>query len=106
MASSRGTQNGPDWTDVTAMMEAVQELHSVGVTLLMSPDGMSGSSVLRVTAVATLKEPRGLVANSSVSRWRKWPSRDAKTFEGLVYRLLHEIDRDCGQFWHQGELLF
>jgi hypothetical protein len=77
----------------------MQDYHSVDVTLVITRDGLSGFSGLRVTGVATRRMPAGVEARRSVSRWRRYPSNDAATLEGLLFRLVHELDNDCAEMW-------
>lgn len=101
MASSRGTQNGPDATDVTVLIHAIQELHGVRVSLTMSPAGELPDVRIQVVALATQERRGSAAAVQSVSRKRYYPSNDAVTLEGLLFRLLHELDMDCTSMWIQ-----
>lgn len=101
LASSRGTSNGPDVTDIAVMFHAIQELHGVVLNLSMSPAGELPDTRLALVAVATKDRRIDGVAVHSVSRKRFFPCGDSSTFEGCIFRLLHEIDRDCGTMWIQ-----
>ena len=105
MASNQSLQSGLDVTDVTRLMKQVEEFHNVSLSLVMSLDGAFVPSRLQVTCVATRKLPRPMVLNASVSRRRFYPTYEALTFEGLLFRLINEIDGDCGAMWAQ-EYLF
>ena len=105
MASRQGMQSGLDVTDVTRLMKEVEAFHNVSLNLVMSLDGAFVPSRLQVTCVATRQRPRSMVLNASVSRRRFYPTYEAMTLEGLLFRLIHEIDSDCGAMWAQ-EVLF
>lgn len=98
------SSSGPDVMDVSACAAAIQSLHKVDVSLLMSPDGDFGEGGLSVVAVAVARETTSLGRPRSVSRKRHYPSNDAATLEGLLFRLLHELDNDCGSMWQQESL--
>lgn len=85
-------------------MAALQEFHAVSVSLVISPAGVPESGALEVIALATRKQDTSGVLPQSVSRKRFYPSRDSKSCAGLVYRLLLELDLDCGKMWAQAEL--
>lgn len=101
MALSRGTANGPDATDVMVLLFAIQELHGVRVSLAMSPAGELPDTRVQVVAMATKDRRNGTAVVHSVSRKRYYPSSDARTLEGLLFRLLHELDMDCSTMWVQ-----
>lgn len=101
MASKQGLQSGLDWTDVISLMQAIEHLHSVRLSLVMSLDGAYAPYRVQVVCVAERNAPTGMGVKRSVSRKRFFPCNDAKTLEGLCFRLLHEIDNDCGTFWQQ-----
>jgi len=101
LASSRGTSNGPDVTDVVVMMKALEEVHGVQLSLLLSPAGELPDCRMCVVGVAMRNSLRRGGQPNSVSRKRFFPSGDAKTLEGLIYRLLHELDLDCSKMWEQ-----
>ena len=98
------SDNGPDMQDCNLMMVALGELHGVNVSLVVQPDGGSGTASLELVAIATQRDGTKAAPLRSVSRKHHWPNVDSKTFEGAVYKLLHELDRDCSMFWRQAEL--
>jgi len=105
LASSRGTQNGPDVTDVSALILAIQELHQAHVVVVMCPDGKFGSGGLILEAAASRASTTSGGAGRSVSRSVPFPNRNSKTLEGALFKLLHELDSDCTQMlWEQGKL--
>jgi len=101
LASKRDFSNGIDWMEVTVLMNAIEALHAVDVSLVMSLDGAFKPYRMQViaTAVRQVVDPTG--RKPSVSRKRFYPSVDAKSMSGLCYRLLHELDNDCGTMWVQ-----
>lgn len=101
MASSKDLRSGLDWTDVTALIMAVEALHGVHVNLTMSVDGGYAPYRVQVVAVAMKGSVDATGLRRSVSRKRFFPSNDALTMEGLVFRLIHELDNDCTTMWTQ-----
>lgn len=104
MGSNRATSNGPDVTDVATLAAAIQSLHGVRVTLMMSPDGSYGEGGLLLLALAEKNDVPIGARQRSVSRRHRFPNVDSRTLEGALYKLLHELDNDCGAFWQQERL--
>jgi len=104
LASSRGTSNGPDWNDLDAVMRAVEEFHRVWVDVTISTQTKGTRGGLRVQATATRKHNSTLGAHNSVSRSLRIGSGDPVLGVASMFRLIHELDRDCGQMWAQAEL--
>jgi hypothetical protein len=101
LASKRDFSNGVDWMEVTVLINAIEALHGVDVSLAMSLDGAFKPYRMQVVAIAVKLAPNSMEVSRSVSRKRFYPSVDAKSMAGLCYRLLHELDRDCGEMWKQ-----
>ena len=97
------SERGPDMQDCSIMMVAMGELHGVHVSLTVRPGGGSDMAAVEIVAVAVQRTAPNQGQQRSVSRKHTWPNTQSKRFEGTVYRLLHELDRDCGTFWQQEE---
>jgi hypothetical protein len=101
LASKRNYSTGIDWMEVTVLINALESLHDVTVSLTMSLDGAFVPYRMQVVALATKKGATSGGLPRSVSRKRFFPSVDAASMDGLCYRLLHELDHDCGEMWVQ-----
>jgi hypothetical protein len=96
---------GPDMLDCADLMRAIENLHGVSVSLDIQLTGDTYGGTVTICALAVVKVASGMALKRSVSRRHRWPNSDSKTFEGACFKLLHELDRDCGQtFWTQSEL--
>jgi len=104
LASNKDLPSGLGWTDVMDLIRAVESIHNVDVSLTISLDGAYTPGRLQVVAVASQRVIDTTGRKRSVSRKRFWPSYDAKAVEGLAFRLLHELDADCGAMWVQATL--
>jgi hypothetical protein len=104
LGSKDGYRSGLDWMAVMDLTHAIEQLHGVSVNLVMSLDGVYKPYRLQVVAVAEKEQGVATGLRRSVSRKRFFPTVEAETLEGLVFRLLHELDRDCGAMWLQTEL--
>ncbi len=104
LASSRGTSNGPDWKDIASALEAVESYHNVTVGLHVSVPVISESGRVRITAVATRKGSVPVGVRPSVSRSLLIGSQDAHRDTATIFRLVHDLDRDCGQMWAQADM--
>ena len=60
--------------------------------------------MLVVTAKAARRVNANAAAVASVSRSRPIGSTDAQMGVAGIFRLLYELDLDCGQMWSQEEL--
>lgn len=101
MAASRATSNGPDWTDISLAMDSIGRFHKVELTLVMSPDGARDAGSLRLTMRATKPAGQAGDRHNSVSRSVWYPNWDSLTLEGAVFKLVYDLDRDCGSMWSQ-----
>jgi len=104
LASSRYSSNGPDWTDLDVVMRAVEEFHAVYVDITISTQTIGSRGGLLVMARATRRDKKALGARPSVSRSLRIGYGDPGQVVAALFRLIHELDRDCGQMWAQAEL--
>lgn len=104
LASSRDSSNGPDWTDVAAAILAVEDFHKVSielVTMLPRP-GHKGLLEVRATAKMRIWEYGGRLP--SVSRSVLISSGNPTMVVATIFRLVYDLDRDCGAMWSQDKL--
>jgi len=101
LASSRDTSNGPDWKDIALALEAVGLYHNVVVDIRFTApkSGLAGS--LQVTATASRKGCLPPGVRPSVCRSFLIGSNGVMKDTARIFRLVHELDRDCGQMWEQ-----
>jgi hypothetical protein len=101
LASKRPYSAGIDWMEVTVLMNALESLHAVDVSLVMSLDSAFVPYRMQVVAIATKKGGTSGGVKQSVSLKRFFPSADAGSMDGLCFRLLHELDHECSKMWRQ-----
>jgi len=104
LASKRAWLSGLDVTDVTTLMHQVEDYHKVKLSLVLSLDGGFAPYRMEVICVATRTGVTSTGRKPSVSRKRFFPTYEAMTLEGLLFRLVNEIDTDCGAMWSQETL--
>jgi hypothetical protein len=104
LGSSHVTSSGPDMMDVGALMRAIHELHAVDVSLTILPGGGRWPTSVEVLALAVRVPGVVSAAPAAVSRSVPYPNVDSETFEGCLFKLLHELDRDCSGMWRQESL--
>jgi len=104
LASSRGTSNGPDWEDVEQTMRALEEFHSVDVEISIVPLHLGKAGGLNARAVAVRRGAFSVGAMPSVSRSVRIGCTDPAQVVARIFRLMYDLDRDCGQMWAQPEL--
>lgn len=104
MASSRNSSNGPDWYDVMAAVLAVEDFHRVSIILEVMLPRPGRKGLLEVRAVATKVLWEGLGPKPSVSRSVLISGGDPAMVAATTFRLVYDVDRDCGAMWSQAEL--
>jgi hypothetical protein len=83
---------GPDWTDIATTLRAIESTHSATLRLNVWADGSLYGGSVAVEIVATTPTLIGPALPLRLSLHSVWPSRRAKTFEGLVYQMLLRMD--------------
>jgi hypothetical protein len=96
--------NGPDWTDLEAMMRAMQALHSGHVALIVSPNGTGFGTGVDIAASMLFERLPGSSLPEGVGCHVGWPNRTSATLEGACYKLLHELDYAISQVYQQESL--
>lgn len=104
LAQRVGSLNGPDVTDITALMQAVASLHGVYVSLIMSPGGEPPDWRMQIVALAEGSQGQSGERRLLVSRKTTYPNVGSKTLEGCLFKLLHELDGELSGFWQQRKL--
>jgi len=104
LASSRLSSNGPDWTDVAAAILAVEDFHRVSliVEVMLPRPGRKG--ILEIKAEAKRLVNAFMGAKPSVSRSVLISGGDPSMVVATIFRLVYDIDRDCGAMWAQDTL--
>lgn len=92
---------GPDLADVSMMLRAVEELHAVNIILTISLPQEGRTGLLVVKATAQLRAALDTARAPSVSRSLTIGSGDPSLGAAAMFRLMHELDRDCSTFWQQ-----
>lgn len=104
MASSRVSSNSPDWKDIAATIQGLEEFHKSVITLTIALPTNAQGGMLVVTAKAARRVNSNAAAVPSVSRSRPIGSVDSTMGVAGMFRLLYELDLDCGQMWSQEEM--
>lgn len=104
MASKRGLSNGPDWIDVAMVMSALETFHNVEISVTLSLVTGADTGTLKIVAKATKRKLATADQRNSVSRSLTIGSSALATVNASTFRLLYELDRDCGAMWNQAEM--
>lgn len=102
---SQSSYLGPDWTDISISIRAIEEYHNCRVYVRVDTSDRKSLGELRVTvtAVTTKLEEGGRALNASEQAY--YPSYKHTTFPGLVYNLLLKLDTRLGaDLWQQSGL--
>lgn len=93
-----------DWTDVAMMTGALEALHTCRVEWTVTARGQGHNGGLHVTMDGVFSVLPGSDLPKRVGVTGDWPSGYARSFEGLVYNLLWQLDYAIGRAYEQMEL--
>jgi len=92
LATSRGTQNGPDWADVAGMLAAFEEQNRCVIEICFHRWTTNELPDLSVVAKAWEKTADRRVAKPLGFANVIWRAERLKTLEGLITYLLYRLD--------------
>ena len=97
--------NGPDWADLLVTMGSMENYHGVRMSLLLLTKQTGQFGGLSVHAVAVKDGGTSIELNGGWVVTGVYPSARHQTIEGLIYRLLLELDNKLGQdAWKQTKI--
>jgi hypothetical protein len=91
-------------TDAVAMMAAIEAMHTCRVRLIGTTRGQGHNGSMHIELVAEFDLLPGSSLPKLVSVSMDWPSRAARTFEGLLYNLCWQLDYAIQQAYEQMKL--
>lgn len=92
---------GIDWTTVFAMQGAVEVMHSCRVVWTLTTPGQAQNGSTAIECVAHFAVVPGSDLPKTVTVRHVWPTKTAKTMEGLWYNLLWQLDYAIGKAYEQ-----
>lgn len=92
LALRNGSSGEIGWTDIMAMAQALEQLHSAEVVVTLTPRGTGGSGGMNIAVDAHFNVLEGSDLPRTVSVSADWPSGKARSELGLVYNLLWQLD--------------
>jgi len=87
---------GPDWSDIAQTIRVIETTHSATLECRVKTDGARFAGSVVVEVKATLPKLIGPARPYTLLLYSVWPSVKAKTFEGLLYGLLLQMDHRLG----------
>ena len=97
--------NGPDWTDVLITMKAIEEFHSVSVTLTLVPGVFGGPAGMLTIAARSVSRDASVMGSVVLAMSGEWPCKTHKHLEACVYAGLLTIDHTLSsKVWEQKTL--
>jgi len=102
---SHVSSNGPDWEDIQHALETIGGFHGASLSLTIQLAGARAAGHLEIIAVATTESALRGDQLRSVSRKHLYPNGQSRSLEGAMFKLLYELDKDCGSFWGQREMI-
>lgn len=95
-------ENGPDWLDIRSYMKAIEHHHECFITTMLSAVGRSDGATIQVTVAASWVDVGAVNGMGSAAITSQFPNREHKTLEGLVMKLLYQLDHDMtSRRWKQ-----
>lgn len=93
--------NGPDWTDVAMLMNAIQGVHNcrVELRLIVASEGHNGGLRMECEACFSVLPHSDLPKRVTVNA--TWPTGRARTLPGLAYSLVLDLDYSIGKAYEQ-----
>lgn len=86
--------NGPDWMDWGTLGATIRSTHSVSLAVSIEPRMTGSTPIIKVACAASWPDVSKPHMLSVVSVEAVFPSVNHATLDGLIYRLLWELDRD------------
>ena len=83
---------GVGMTDVAAMMKAIEAMHTCRVEFVVRTAGKGVDGSMLIACVASFDVLPGSDLPKRVDVEHTWPSKAARTFDGLCYNLLWQLD--------------
>jgi len=103
LASSRGTSNGPDWTDITIALMAMELEEFLDLTVLLRPVMTGTTHDLEITIEARPK----LIWKPEAPPWESVKLRclgsRARTLEGALLAAVYQLDFRIAARSHVGQ---
>lgn len=85
-------QPGPDWTDVSTLMSAIETMHGVGLFLTLSAGDTSGALFEYNCLVFRSGKGASVVGNPALGLSGAWPCVEHRTLEACIFSGLYKID--------------
>jgi hypothetical protein len=86
------SENGPDMLDCFQLMYSLESDWGLSISILVECDGSLGGGGGSVHIVGIAKALVNLTENEGVAVSARWPDRQGRTWEGLLFQMLHQID--------------
>lgn len=101
------SSNGPDWTDVSAVMRAVGDLHNVVITFCLGNGAFDGPSLYGVLSAISVPKEGTVLGQPILSIQVEYPCKDHKEITACVYAALLQMDYVLtSKVWDQSQLPF
>lgn len=93
--------SGPEVTDVMMMLAALEGVHSCRAEFRLTTRTTPPNGSMHIECTASFSVLPGSDLPSTVAVEADWPSAKARTFEGLLYNLLWQLDYAIGKAYEQ-----
>jgi len=96
--------NGPDWTDVAMLMNAIGVLHTCRVTLAITAPTMGHNGGLLIVATARFDTLPNSDLPKEVKSEGAWPSARSAEMAAYVYGIVFALDYRISEAYEQMRL--
>lgn len=98
------SSNGPDWTDVTALQEAIMGIHECNVEWTVRTVTHGAGALLSFTVLAWVDTVEAHQTKEIASVAGAWPNPRQKEFSHAVFEALYRLDNEIGKEYGQMRL--
>lgn len=105
--SWRASSNGPDWTDIISVMNAIEKLHLVAVTVALHCSAHEYPTMIWHIAGVEVGRDASVMGAPILALSGEWPCKDHAQVTACLYAGLLRFDHLLShKLWEQNKLPF
>ena len=101
------SQSKPDWTDIIALMKAIEKMHDVLVTLCVTPGGFVGPQGYITFSAYHVPGEASVLGQAILAMSGEFPCPVHGDLATCAFAGLYQFDEElCAKLWQQSKLPF
>jgi hypothetical protein len=96
--------SGITWSDVTYLIEGLQNIHECTVELTVLTRSQTGAHTLDFTILAWIPSVEAQETKTIAEVKGSWPDKSHPTFDSCIFNACYDLDRAIGRAWMQEEI--